>query len=62
MTSPSLAISARNLTLTLGSNAAPIALKAVEAKLPRIGKLVHDDGPKVSAPTSKDALIADTAL
>ena len=42
--------------------AAPIELKAVDAKWPMFGKLVLADGRKVGAPTGTDAWIAETAL
>ncbi len=42
--------------------AAPIGLKAVDAKWPMFGTLVLDDGRKVGAPTGTDAWIANTAL
>lgn len=42
--------------------AAPIELKAVDAKWPMFGRLVLTDGREVGAPTGKDAWIAETAL
>jgi putative ABC transport system permease protein len=42
--------------------AAPIELKAVDAKWPMFGKLVLADGRSVGAPTGKDAWVAATAL
>ncbi|GAB4471013.1 MAG: ABC transporter permease [Erythrobacter tepidarius] len=42
--------------------AAPIELKAVDAKWPMFGRLVLADGRAVGAPTGKDAWIAETAL
>lgn len=42
--------------------AAPIELKAVDAKWPMFGQLVLADGRSVGAPTGKDAWIAQTAL
>lgn len=42
--------------------AAPIELKAVDAKWPMFGRLVLEDGRKVGAPTGTDAWIANTAL
>jgi putative ABC transport system permease protein len=42
--------------------AAPIELKAVDAKWPMFGRLMLADGRKVGAPTGKDAWIAETAL
>lgn len=42
--------------------AAPIELKAVDAKWPMFGRLVLADGRKVGAPTGKDAWIARSAL
>ena len=42
--------------------AAPIELKAVDAKWPMFGTLVLADGRKVGAPSGTDAWIAETAL
>ena len=42
--------------------AAPIELKAVDAKWPMFGQLVLADGRSVGAPTGKEAWIAETAL
>lgn len=42
--------------------AAPIELKAVDAKWPMFGRLTLEDGRTVGAPTGKDAWIAQTAL
>lgn len=42
--------------------AAPIELKAVDAKWPMFGRLVLADGREVGAPSGKDAWIAATAL
>lgn len=42
--------------------AAPIELKAVDAKWPMFGRLVLADGREVGAPTGNDAWIAQTAL
>lgn len=42
--------------------AAPIELKAVDAKWPLFGRLVLADGRNVGAPAGKDAWIAETAL
>ncbi len=42
--------------------AAPIELKAVDAKWPMFGRLLLADGRAVGAPTGKDAWIAQTAL
>jgi putative ABC transport system permease protein len=42
--------------------AAPIELKAVDAKWPMFGTLTLTDGRKVSAPSGTDAWIAQTAL
>ncbi len=42
--------------------AAPIELKAVDAKWPMFGRLTLDDGRMVGAPSGKDAWIARTAL
>ncbi len=42
--------------------AAPIELKAVDAKWPMFGRLVLEDGRKVGAPSGTDAWIANTAL
>ena len=42
--------------------AAPIELKAVDAKWPMFGRLTLDDGRKVGAPAGRDAWIARTAL
>jgi putative ABC transport system permease protein len=42
--------------------AAPIELKAVDAKWPMFGTLLLADGRKVGAPSGKDAWIAETAL
>jgi putative ABC transport system permease protein len=42
--------------------AAPIELKAVDAKWPMFGKLLLTDGREVSAPNGKDAWVATTAL
>lgn len=42
--------------------AAPIELKAVDAKWPMFGALLLDDDRSVSAPSGKDAWIAQTAL
>ncbi len=42
--------------------AAPIELKAVDAKWPMFGRLMLDDGRSVGAPSGNDAWIARTAL
>jgi putative ABC transport system permease protein len=42
--------------------AAPIELKAVDAKWPMFGRLVLTDGRSVGAPSGTDAWIAQTAL
>jgi putative ABC transport system permease protein len=42
--------------------AAPVELKAVDAKWPMFGTLTLEDGRSVSAPTGKDAWIAQSAL
>ncbi len=42
--------------------AAPIELKAVDAKWPMFGKLTLTDGRSVGAPSGKDAWVAATAL
>lgn len=42
--------------------AAPIELKAVDARWPMFGRLLLADGRSVGAPTGKDAWIAETAL
>ncbi|MFM7402571.1 MAG: ABC transporter permease [Erythrobacter sp.] len=42
--------------------AAPIELKAVDAKWPMFGTLLLTDGKRVGAPSGKDAWIAQTAL
>lgn len=42
--------------------AAPVELKAVDARWPMFGRLTLADGRKVGAPTGKDAWIAQTAL
>ncbi|MEO0057073.1 MAG: hypothetical protein RIT17_510, partial [Pseudomonadota bacterium] len=42
--------------------AAPIELKAVDAKWPMFGRLVLADGRAVGAPVGTDAWIAETAL
>jgi len=42
--------------------AAPIELKAVDAKWPMFGTLLLEDGRTVGAPSGKDAWIAQTAL
>jgi putative ABC transport system permease protein len=42
--------------------AAPIELKAVDAKWPMFGRLLLADGRSVGAPSGKDAWIAQTAL
>lgn len=42
--------------------AAPIELKAVDAKWPMFGRLLLEDGRTVGAPGGKDAWIAQTAL
>ncbi len=42
--------------------AAPIELKAVDAKWPMFGRLTLADGRSVGAPTGKDAWIAQTAI
>jgi len=42
--------------------AAPVGLKAVDAKWPMFGRLLLTDGRKVGAPSGRDAWIAETAL
>ncbi len=42
--------------------AAPIELKAVDAKWPMFGRLMLADGRQVGAPAGKDAWVAETAL
>jgi putative ABC transport system permease protein len=42
--------------------AAPVGLKAVDAKWPMFGKLLLADGRRVGAPTGRDAWIAETAI